>query len=347
MDNNTEDTEVKSELEQAPMSIRQRLQEQLSDETPSESDEHDESEAEDKTTDESEQVVETPTEKPIYAPPADMNAVEKAAFLSPTPENSHIIQNYLNRRAYETRTQYDKRMQEVNQLKTQLGSLYESVKEYENDYAKDGLSIADVTRRSIAWDRAMQNNPVATAREWLESYGLSLDDLLEAEEQGYQQGGQQQPTPQQQYLTREEAQKIADERFQQVQTEQQKKAIEYYNQQVVNSFTANKPLFRDPETAAQLEAEMAPVVQALTSTGRYSSAEEILETAYNYVVNGNPTFSSLVNKMATSSAIQKEQAKVQKAKVASRSITGSAGSGTPRIESKNIRDNLRRRLAGD
>ena len=92
---------------------------------------------------------------------------------------------------------------------------------------------------------------------------------------------------------------------------------------------------------------MAPVVQALTSTGRYSSAEEILETAYNYVVNGNPTFSSLMSKMAAQSAMEKEQAKVAKAKAASKSITGSAGSGTPRIESKNIRDNLRRRMAGD
>jgi hypothetical protein len=192
----------------------------------------------------------------------------------------------------------------------------------------------------------MQNNPVAAAREWLESYGLSVDDLLEGQMQYEQQGQYQQPQ-QSQYLTREEAEKIAEERFQTAQQDQQKKALEYYNQQVVNSFTAGKPLFRDPETAAQLEAEMAPVVQALTSTGRYSSAEEILETAYNYVVNGNPTFSGLNSRMAAQSAMEKEAAKVQKAKAASKSVTGSAGSGTPRIEAKNIRDNLRRRMAGE
>jgi hypothetical protein len=38
---------------------------------------------------------------------------------------------------------------------------------------------------------------------------------------------------------------------------------------------------------------------------------------------------------------------VQKAKAASRSITGSAGSGTPRVTAKNIRDNLRARMTGD
>jgi hypothetical protein len=73
----------------------------------------------------------------------------------------------------------------------------------------------------------------------------------------------------------------------------------------------------------------------------------VLETAYNYVVNGNPTFSSLVSKIAAGPAIQQQQATVQKAKAAARSISGSAGSGSPRIEAKNIRDNLQRRFAGD
>jgi peptidoglycan hydrolase-like protein with peptidoglycan-binding domain len=350
-----ESTEIKVEREQADVSIRDALQQQLSGESTDEAEheqtavevEDEEQEAEG-IAEEATEAIPEETHAPL-APPADMNAVEKQAFLNPSPENSHIIQSYLNRRAYETRTQYDRKMQEVNQLKNNLSSLHDSVKQYEDEYAKEGYTIADVTRRSIAWDRAMQNNPVATAREWLESYGLTVDDLLDAEMNGGQalpQGQAPTQSTEQQYLTREQAEKIAEEKLATIQDEQQKKAIEYYNQQVVNSFTANKPLFRDPETAAQLEAEMAPVVQALTSTGKYSSAEEILETAYNYVVNGNPTFSSLMSKMAAQSAMEKEQAKVAKAKAASKSITGSAGSGTPRIESKNIRDNLRRRMAG-
>jgi len=351
MVNDTESTEIVAERNEAPMSIRDRLQQELSEELTEDStadaDSVESDESDDSSTEEADDTTEEVTPKHVFAPPADMNALEKEAFLSPSAENTHVIQNYLNRRAYETRTQYDKKMQEVNQLKSQLGSLYESVQQYENDYAKDGISIADITKRSIAWDKAMQNNPVSAAREWLESYGLTVDDLLEGQMQYEQQGQQPQQTQQSQYLTREEAEKIAEERFQSAQESQQKKALEYYNQQVVNSFTAAKPLFKDPETAAQLEAEMAPVVQALTSTGRYSSAEEILETAYNYVVNGNPTFSSLNSRMAAQSAMEKEAAKVQKAKAASKSVTGSAGSGTPRIASKDIRDNLRRRMVGE
>jgi len=82
----------------------------------------------------------------------------------------------------------------------------------------------------------------------------------------------------------------------------------------------------------------------LSGTGKYSSPEEILETAYNYVVNGNPVFSSLLQKMTARPVIEQQQAAVQKAKAASRSITGSTGSGTPRVQSKDLRENLRRRM---
>lgn len=341
IETNVEDTEVKAEREVAEFSIREKLQQNLKQA----SDDAKDSEPTEDSSDEGEQESVTPqdTTQPQAAPmvpPADMNAAEKDAFLNPTPANAHILQSYLNRRAYETRSDYSRKMQEVEQLKKQTSVLYDTIKQYEDDYARDGISIADVARRSIAWDKAMQDDPVGTALDWLDAYGVSIQDLA-----GYQQ--YQQPQQQQQYLTREEAERIAEERYQSIQSEQQRKALELFNQQVVNSFVASKPLFRDPETASQLEAEMAPVVQALNQTGRYSSPEQVLETAYNYVVNGNPTFSGLVQKMAAKSTIQQQQASVQKAKAAARSITGSAGSGSPRVQVKDLRDNLRRRFSGE
>lgn len=340
MEDNTQDiesTEVVPSREPAELSIRESLSKQLKNQK----EEHRIEEAHSENTEESaevEQVKPESVERIPLAPPADMNAMEKDAFLNPSPENAHILQSYLNRRAYETRTQYDKKMQEVNQLREQNARVYDVIKQYEEDYAKDGITIADVTRRSVAWDKAMQANPIQTAIEWLEAYGLSPQDLA-GQQAAYQE------TPQ--YLTREEAERIAEERFQTIQQEQEKKAVEYMNQRTVESFMSRKPLFRDPETASQLEAEMAPVVQALSTTGRYSSAEEILETAYNYVVNGNPTFSGLVQKLQSAPAIQQQQAVADKAKKAAKSISGSAGSGTPRIVTKDIRDNLRRRLSGE
>jgi len=277
-------------------------------------------------------------------PPADMRKEEKEAFLNPTPANAHILQGYLNRRAYETRADYSRKMAEVEELRRNTASIYDTIRQYETDYAKQGISLGDVAKRSIAWDQSMRTNPVETAVDWLQSYGLTPQDLVQP---GYNQNPEApyQP-PQQNYLTKEEAERIAEERMQSVLRQQEQKAVEYYNSRVVQSFMNTKPVFRDPETASQIEADMAPIVKALTDTGRYNSPEEILETAYNYVINGNPTYSSLVSKMTAKPVIQEQKAAVQKAKAASRSISGSPGSGTPRIEAKDLRDNLRRRLLG-
>jgi hypothetical protein len=336
---NPTDTELTVEREPASLSIRQSLKQQFKSSGKEEDSNTETSQAEESTDSGAVASEEPSTPAPIpLAPPADMNAAEKDAFLNPTPANAHVLQSYLNRRAYETRSDYSRKMQEVEQLKRQTSGLYETIKQYEDEYARDGISIADVTRRAVAWDKAMQANPVETALDWLNSYGINPQDLSNYQPQEFQQP---------QYLTREDAERIAEERFQSIQSENEKKALEYYNQQVVNSFMNNKPLFRDPETASQLEAEMAPVVQALNATGRYSSPEQVLETAYNYVVNGNPTFSGLVQKMTAKPVIQQQQAVAQKAKQAAKSISGSAGSGTPRVQSKSIGDNLRRRFIGE
>lgn len=338
-ENQVESTEVVPEREMAEVSIRQALSKQMKNQEQQERTQQPAQEADRKNETTETQAAPVQDTKIPLAPPSDMNKAEKDAFLNPTPENAHILQSYLNRRAYETRTSYDKKAQELNQLREQTSSVYNVIKQYEEDYAKDGISVADVTRRSIAWDKAMQANPIPTAVEWLEAYGLSVNDLLEHATQATSQP--------QDYLTKADAERIAEERFRAIQQEQEKKAVEYLNQRTVESFMNRKPLFRDPETASQLEAEMAPVVQALSATGRYSSTDEILETAYNYVVNGNPLFSGLMQKLQAAPVIQQQQVATEKAKKAAKSISGSAGSGTPRIVTKDIRDNLRRRLSGD
>jgi len=344
MADNTQDidaTEVQSDRSaQERLSIRDALQQQFDQPKQAENEIEAETEAQEKDQNVSDSVPNTAeTEvKPGLLPPADMRKEEKEAFLNPTAENAHILQSYLNRRAYETRSDYSRKMAEVEELRKNTSSVYDTIKQYEEDYAKQGISLGDIAKRSIAWDRAMQTNPVETAREWLESYGLSLEELNNFQSQ----------TPQapQNYLTRADAEQIAEQRMQALMQQQEQKAVEYYNQKVVESFMNSKPVFRDPETAAQIEADMAPVVQALTGTGRYSSPEEILDTAYNYVINGNAAYSSLVSKMTAKPIIQEQKAAVQKAKAASKSISGSAGSGTPRVQTKDIRDNLRRRLSG-
>lgn len=283
----------------------------------------------------------TPEERHPIAPPSDMNKEEKEAFLNPTAENNHILQKYLSRRAYETRNDYKRQTAELEQQKQRINSVYDAVTPYEKEYARDGISIADITKRSIEWDLAMKTNPTQTALEYLDSYGITVDELHQ-----YLQGGQyQQPeqTPQQ-YLTQADAERIAQEKIDALIRQQQESFLAEQTNNTVQSFIASKPLFRDPGTAAQLEDAMEPIVAGLSAKG--GSPQEILEKAYLMVTAADPTFSALRAKFEAPQVVEQAQKETQRAKAASRSISGSAGSGTPRLKATSLRDNLQRRFSG-
>ncbi|NDD55803.1 hypothetical protein EBZ39_18385, partial [bacterium] len=151
-------------------------------------------------------------ERPMLVPPADMRNDEKEAYLNPTPQNAHILQNYLNRRAYETRSEFSRKMAEVEAKAKVAGAFADVVQQHEDYYTKRGYNIADVAKRSIAWDRAMANDPVNTAVEWLRAYGLMPEDLTG---QGRFNAPSQAPQQAQtQYLTKEQAEAIAQQKLQ-------------------------------------------------------------------------------------------------------------------------------------
>jgi flagellar biosynthesis component FlhA len=191
----------------------------------------------------------------------------------------------------------------------------------------------------------MRRNPRETALEYLQTYGITVDDLLDLDlpEQHNQPVEQQQAN----YLTRDEAERIAEERVQRMMDEQNQKEVAVSTLNEVQRFMSTKPLFTatDRQTASQLEERMAPIVQALTQQGGRSS-QEVLETAYNYVVKGDPVFSDLERKLLAPRDVKAQQQATAKAKAASRSISGSVGSASPNVKVKDIRENLRRRLNG-
>jgi hypothetical protein len=338
-----DDTEVTEEnVDQAGLDIRSSLQQNfsaedegisVSDTAMAPTDYSDDEEGDDSD------VTEAPR---AVAPPSDMNKAEKEAFLNPTTENAHILQGYLSRRGMETRQEYEKRRLELERLESQAKPLVETYQKYQDDYKRLGVSPQDVYERSIQWDQAMRKNPKETAMEWLQSYGLSVDDLLDLDMEPASQ-----PVQNSNYLTREDAERIAEERIQRMMSEQQQKEVAVQTLNQVQQFMSSKPLFTatDAQTASQLEERMAPIVQALNAQGGRSS-QEILETAYNYVVKGDPMFSDLERKLTAPREIRTKQAQTAKAKAASRSISGSVGSASPKVQVKDIRENLRRRLQG-
>ena len=290
-----------------------------------------------------------PTEAPVtppeqqrvaIAPPADMRKDEREAFLNPTAENAHILQGYLSRRGLETQRYFQQKTTELEQARQRVAGLTDVISQYEPEYAKYGMNIADVTRRSIEWDRAMQANPRQAALEWLGAYGLSVEDLVEHAQNGGVLPQQEQPK----YLTAQEAEAIAQQKIEALLEQQQQSVLAHQNYQAVQSFIANKPLFRDPGTASQLESAMAPIVAALTGNGQ--SPQEILETAYQYVTKGDPNFAALAQRLEAPQVVEQKVRETEKAKRATKSITGSAGSGSPRLQTKDIRSNLQRRFYG-
>ena len=295
--------------------------------------------------DSDEQEVEEPElEAPrAVAPPSDMNKAEREAFLNPTADNSHILQGYLSRRSLETRQEYERRRLEIEKIQKETEPLHNAYKKYQDDYKRLGLSPEQIYERSIEWDQAMRKDPKSTALEYLQSYGVSIDDLIEMDMPEPYEPAKQEAN----YLTKEDAEKIAEERVQKMLSEQQEKEVAVQTLNHVQQFMNTKPLFTstDAQTAAQLEDRMAPVVQALNAQGGRSS-QDILETAYNYVVKGDPMFAELERKLTATKDIKAQQAVTAKAKAASKTISGSVGSASPQVKVKDIRENLRRRLNG-
>lgn len=339
---NTEATEVVAEPEKVGVSLRESLEQNFDGEDDKKSVEPATPEeaakiepVQESTAQEAAPVV----ERTAIAPPADMRKEEREAFLNPTAENAHILQSYLSRRSYETRSDYARRTQELEAQRQQVAALQEVMSQYEPEYVRHGMNMTDVARRAFEWDKAMATNPTQTALEWLHAYGVSLESLAQ-----HMQNGGQVPQQQQNYLTKEEAEQIAQERIDAMMHQQQQSALAYHHSQAVDSFISSKPLFRDPGTAEQLEAAMAPIVQALAGNGQ--SPQEILETAYNYVTKGNPTFSALAQQLEAPQVVETKAREAEKAKRATKSISGSAGSGTPRIQTSDLRDNLRRNFYG-
>jgi len=272
----------------------------------------------------------------MIAPPADMNAAEKQAFSKLTPE----MQQYLSRRSYEQRADYSRKTMEASAKEKELSDIYSVVTPaLRDEYARQGIAVPDLVRRAVAWDKAFKTDRLGTAMEYLEAYGIHPSELLD----GQHQNGYQQESPE--YLTREEAEALADERIAKQFEQMQQSSIVENNYNVVQGFIQSKPLFKDIGTAAQLEAEMAPIVVGLRQSNPSAPVQEILETAYNYVTKGHPTFSALASQQSARSDSERLHAEAQKAKEASRSISGGPGTGSPKVKIKDSRESLRYHLS--
>lgn len=277
----------------------------------------------------------TPAPEPVL-PPGDMSAKEKEMFSQLPPE----AQAYLSRRSYETRADYSRKTQALSEREKSISDILSVIDPIKDEYIRNGISVPDLVRRTLAWDKALKNNPVQAAKEYLEAYGIDPRELSSGTEI------QAQAASQGQYLTPEQAEAIAEQKINLAFEKKQQEALLQNTWTDVQSFLSAKPLFRDPGTAQQIEAEMAPIASAFKQQNPQLSNKDILEKAYQVAVAANPAFSVLVQKLDAKPELERRSADAERALQASRSISGGPGSGTPKLQAKNMRENLRLRMNG-
>lgn len=267
----------------------------------------------------------------MVAAPADMKAEEKDAFNKLSPE----MQQYVSRRSYEYQSDHSRKVNQLKEVEKELGDVYSVVTpQLRDEYSRQGIAVPDLIRRSVAWDKAFKTNKVGAAFDHLDSYGITLEDLIAARQNGVYQDKQPE------YLTREDAEKIAIEKSQQLFQEQEQSHLAYQSQSAVKSFLGTKPLFRDPGTALQLESAIANEIIGLKAQGIDGSPQELLEMGYERVTKLHPVFSNLVNQLNQRQEDERKNAEALKAQAASRSIKGSPGSGTPKYKANSFRESL-------
>lgn len=273
-----------------------------------------------------------PAIDPILAP-ADMKKEERELFSRADPQ----LQSYLSRRAHELRADYTQKTMQLANERRELQGINETVNQHRERYARKGIKVEDVVRRSLAWDQAFENDKVQAAKEYLSAYGLEPEDLLEIDGEPRQQ---QQFKPQ-------DIESMVEERLNQRFEAMQQEASTRSMYDDVQKFKQSKSLFRDPGTGAQLEAAMVPLVQGFRAADPSASNAEILDRAYRYVTSAEPQFAELTRRLDASAEAQKTQAEAHKAMQASRSISGAPGGSTPVKKIKDLRGNIKARLRGE
>ena len=281
--------------------------------------------------------------EPVIAP-YNMDEKQAEEFYKLSPD----LQNYILKRTYDLRSDYSKKTTELSEREKsfaarerEVSDLLSTVSGVKDDYAKMGVSVPQIVQSAIAWDKAFKTNPQQAAIEFLAAQGLDIQELSKINPHQVQQAPQNPG-----YLTREEAERLADERFEKKIQQQMQEQSTRNAQNTIQSFISEKPFFKDPSTAEQLEVAMAPIVQGILGGDPSRSLKDALETAYNFVTTSDPRFAErnkLYNARLEAEAAEKE---AQKALQASRSISGGPGSGSPSRVPKSVRDNLRMRMNG-
>lgn len=284
-----------------------------------------------------------PKAPPLPAIPRPADLSPNATWWDQTPREG---QEWYNQRALQLRQHLATKQREIDERAGKYKAYDEALSEDDQKrLLRNGQSAADILRRSVAWDRDLDRSVAAPLRnqaalDWLGSYGFDLNELYEFAQNGGAQV-QQQAAQQGVYLTREEAEKIADERVAKVLSEREQQSHVDATFKLASSFLQSQPLAQDPRAAVLLETAMVEEIPALLQENPLLAGQQLLEKALEKVMTSHPVFSAYKAHSERAKQAESDNAAAERALQASRSISGGPGSGTPTKKYKNFEENLR------
>lgn len=267
-----------------------------------------------------------PTEPDLdpIIPPASLTAEEKAQWKAWNRD----VQRYIARREKERDGGLTKKMMEVSQKGRLYDSFRKTVEPHLAELQKAGVDPHVAYNRMLAWHNAMLQNPQEAARQFLRSYGLSIEQVGAAP-----QNGQQHQHQQQRWETPPELRQEIDQMRGILRHYQQSEAQRMYEaaDNDAKSWLEEKNDKGDylRPYAKELQDEMAPIVAALKSANPKAPNASILNKAYKAVLDDHPEITEAIEKQreakAKAAEIAASNAAAKKARGAVVSVRGNPG----------------------
>jgi hypothetical protein len=144
-------------------------------------------------------------------------------------------------------------------------------------------------------------------------------------------------------MTREEAERFYEERrAKEIEEEKINNALSE-RESALTLFLSNEAFSADPGVSEQRQLAIAREVRILNEIeGFEGSTQQLLQKAYERALTSSDAFSGLrsQNQQAAKPNVHEQMERVRQAKRASKSISGSPGSGSPVQKASSLRESL-------
>lgn len=267
---------------------------------------------------------------PVVAPPSGWRADAKQLFAKLPPELQHEVARRESDR--------DRFLHQSRQRYAELDRAYQP---YEEEFAKQGVSLANFVERAISWDKAFRERPIDAIREMAELTGVNLSQLAQVMEAAQPQDPYVRQLMEQNKALEEKFSKIEREReeIQQRQVQSQYMSLVEEVQAFQNAKDANgNALFPYAQT---LQDDMALLVPRVQADYPEASTRQVLEEAYVRAMRANPqTYAQYERNLIAQQKASLNQS-IQKKKTAASSISGSPSGSKTTSTATSVRDILK------